>query len=132
MKQLKLGVAMFMVRTTIVRFMIRVRMDDRYPVDNMNVSKRNNTSQIGYEQRRGVISSDIFLNLSISFSLDRKYSNITDQKRYAVQKLPICRYFPQSSTPRTRSSKAERAALAPSPIEIMICLKGTVETSPAA
>lgn len=31
MKQLKLGVAMFMVRTTIVRFMIRVRMDDCYP-----------------------------------------------------------------------------------------------------
>ncbi|KDS38626.1 hypothetical protein M092_3839 [Parabacteroides distasonis str. 3776 D15 iv] len=52
MKQLKLGVAMFMVRTTIVRFMIRVRMDDCYPVDNMNVGKRNNTSQIGYEQRR--------------------------------------------------------------------------------
>ena len=43
---------MIMVRTTIVRFMKRVRMDDRYPVDNMNVSKRNNTSQIGYEQRR--------------------------------------------------------------------------------
>ena len=29
-----------------------VRMDDCYPVDNMNVGKRNNTSQIGYEQRR--------------------------------------------------------------------------------
>ncbi len=43
---------MFMVWTTIVRFMIRVRMDDRYPVDNMNVGKRDNTSQIGYEQRR--------------------------------------------------------------------------------
>ena len=35
-------------------------------------------------------------------------------------------------TPRTLSSKAESAAFAPSPIEIMICLYGTVETSPAA
>lgn len=52
MKQLKLGVAMFMIRTVIIRFMIRVRMDDRYPVDNMNMGKRNNTPQIGYEQRR--------------------------------------------------------------------------------
>ena len=35
-------------------------------------------------------------------------------------------------TPLTRSSKAERAALAPSPMAMMICLKGTLVTSPAA
>lgn len=49
--------------------------------------------------------------------------------KYSSYYLFLC-YYP--NTPRMRSSKALRAALAPSPMAMMICLYGVVATSPAA
>ena len=41
---------MFMVRPAVIRFMVRVRMDYRYPVHDMDVGKRNQASQIRNKQ----------------------------------------------------------------------------------
>lgn len=51
-KQLEFRITMFMVGASVVGFMIGVRMDNRYPVDDMNVGKSYQTSQVCDKQRR--------------------------------------------------------------------------------